>query len=46
MLKIEVHKPGLLTTIQDLGRSGYQHLGVPISGALDRAAAQRANWLV
>jgi biotin-dependent carboxylase-like uncharacterized protein len=43
---IEVLKPGLLTTIQDLGRIGYAHLGVPRSGALDQPALRRANRLV
>ncbi len=38
--------PGLLTTIQDLGRVGYQHLGVPVSGALDPVSLQAANLLV
>ena len=27
--------PGLMTTLQDFGRRGYQHLGIPVSGALD-----------
>lgn len=43
---IEVVKPGLLSTIQDLGRTGYAHLGVPRSGALDAPALIRANHLV
>jgi biotin-dependent carboxylase-like uncharacterized protein len=43
---IEVLKPGLLTTVQDLGRAGHAHLGVPRSGALDTAALVRANRLV
>ena len=33
---LRVVAPGLMTTLQDLGRPGYQHLGIPISGALDR----------
>src|SRR5579883_516303 len=37
---------GLLTTIQDLGRAGYQHLGIPPSGALDPVSLQAANALV
>ena len=36
---IAVVKPGLLTTVQDLGRPGYAHLGVARSGALDAAGA-------
>jgi biotin-dependent carboxylase-like uncharacterized protein len=43
---IEVLKPGLLTTIQDLGRAGHAHLGVPRSGALDIASLVLANRLV
>jgi biotin-dependent carboxylase-like uncharacterized protein len=38
--------PGAYTTIQDLGRFDYQHMGVPISGALDAFAHRIANWLV
>jgi biotin-dependent carboxylase-like uncharacterized protein len=37
---------GLLTTVQDLGRHGYAHLGVPRAGALDAPAAALANRLV
>ncbi len=43
---IEVLKPGLLTTIQDLGRPGYAHVGVARSGALDAPALILANRLV
>lgn len=43
---IEVVRPGLLTTVQDLGRTGYAHLGVARSGALDGGALIRANRLV
>ncbi|RTZ97164.1 MAG: KipI antagonist [Deltaproteobacteria bacterium] len=38
--------PGALTTVQDRGRLGYQALGIPESGALDRYACQVANLLV
>ena len=41
-----VTKPGLFTTVQDLGRWGYQRLGVPISGAMDEYAFGAANLLV
>jgi antagonist of KipI len=41
-----VVKPGWLTTIQDLGRYGYQQYGVPVSGAMDRYAYILANRLV
>lgn len=43
---IEVLEPGLLTTVQDLGRYGYQRYGVPVSGALDPFALRIANLLV
>jgi KipI family sensor histidine kinase inhibitor len=42
---IEVIKPGPLATVQDLGRSGFGHLGVPHSGAADPASLRRANRL-
>jgi biotin-dependent carboxylase-like uncharacterized protein len=38
--------PGLHTTVQDLGRIGYQHIGVPVSGALDGFSLRLANALV
>ncbi|MFJ1869053.1 biotin-dependent carboxyltransferase family protein [Streptomyces sp. NPDC088097] len=41
-----VVRPGTLTTLQDLGRPGYAHLGVPRSGALDTAAHTLANRLL
>jgi biotin-dependent carboxylase-like uncharacterized protein len=43
---IEVLAPGLLTTIQDLGRPGWAHLGVPPSGAADRESFELGNRLV
>lgn len=43
---LHVVAPGLLSTIQDRGRIGYQHLGVPVSGALDPVSLQAANLLV
>ncbi len=45
-MSVEVTKPGLSTTVQDLGRPGYYHLGIPISGAMDRYALRAANLLV
>jgi len=42
---LRVVAPGLMTTVQDLGRFGYQHLGVPVSGALDRVSLAAANLL-
>jgi biotin-dependent carboxylase-like uncharacterized protein len=43
---LRVVAPGLLTTVQDLGRSGHQHLGIPPSGALDPMSLRAANALV
>lgn len=43
---IEVVRSGPLTTVQDLGRPGWAHLGVPRSGALDAPALRLANRLV
>ncbi|WP_431041020.1 biotin-dependent carboxyltransferase family protein [Streptomyces sp. P1-3] len=41
-----VVRAGVLTTVQDLGRPGHAHLGVPRSGALDPGAHRLANRLV
>ncbi|WP_118181953.1 biotin-dependent carboxyltransferase family protein [Paraburkholderia phosphatilytica] len=43
---IDVIRAGLLTTVQDLGRPGYRHLGVALGGALDRLALEIGNRLV
>jgi biotin-dependent carboxylase-like uncharacterized protein len=43
---IEILSPGPLAIVQDLGRPGYAELGVPRSGAFDRAALELANRLV
>ena len=45
-MSIKVKSAGLATTIQDLGRPGYYHLGIPIGGAMDRFALRCANLLV
>ena len=44
-MSIHVIKPGMLSTFQDLGRTGYQHLGVPVAGAMDARAHRLANLL-
>ncbi|MEU8020798.1 biotin-dependent carboxyltransferase family protein [Micromonospora haikouensis] len=44
--RVEVLRAGALTTVQDQGRPGWAHLGVPRSGALDPAALRLANRLV
>ncbi|MFF5449577.1 biotin-dependent carboxyltransferase family protein [Streptomyces sp. NPDC012888] len=46
MTAAEVVRPGALTTVQDLGRPGHAHLGVPRSGALDPDALRLANRLL
>lgn len=46
MRTIEVIKGGAFSTIQDLGRYGYQRYGVPVSGALDQFALRVGNLLV
>ncbi len=43
---VRVIAPGLATTVQDLGRPGYYHLGIPVSGAMDRLSLRAANMLV
>jgi antagonist of KipI len=46
MSLIEVRAPGLLTTVQDLGREGFGPLGVSPSGAADAVALRIGNRLV
>ncbi len=46
MSDLVVVDPGLLTTVQDLGRFGYQRVGIPPSGPMDRGAFLLANRLV
>ena len=43
---IEVIKPGLLSSVQDVGRVGYRHVGVPECGAFDSAAYCIGNRLL
>lgn len=42
----DVIQPGVLCTVQDLGRTGWQRHGVGTAGAMDRFALQVANLLV
>ena len=42
---LHIVRPGLLTTVQDLGRIGYQSLGIAVCGALDPVALRAANAL-
>ena len=43
---VTVNKPGICTTIQDLGRRGYLGSGFSPSGVMDKRAARIANLLV
>jgi antagonist of KipI len=43
---LEVLEGGLLTTVQDLGRYGYERFGIPVAGAMDPFALRAANALV
>lgn len=43
---VRVIHSGLCSTIQDSGRAGYRHLGIPISGAMDLLSHEVANRLV
>ncbi len=45
-MALNILKPGLLTTIQDLGRYRYQDLGVNVGGAMDTFALRLANLLI
>ena len=45
-MNLRIIKGGLLDTVQDLGRYGWQHLGVNPGGAMDKTAAQLANILI
>jgi sulfoxide reductase catalytic subunit YedY len=41
---LEVVRPGMLATVQDLGRTGHQREGVPVSALLEKAKA-RSNYV-
>jgi antagonist of KipI len=45
-MSVRVLRPGLLTSLQDLGRYGLQHLGIVPCGAMDQVAHRIANALV
>jgi len=42
-MSLLVIRPGMLTTVQDLGRWGYQHSGVPVAGPMDSYSHRLAN---
>ena len=46
MGSIKILNPGLLSSIQDSGRYGYQQYGMPVAGAMDLDSLQHANWCV
>ncbi|UHD43867.1 biotin-dependent carboxyltransferase family protein [Aureimonas altamirensis] len=45
-MTVKVISPGLATSVQDLGRPGFYHLGIPEGGGMDRFATRIANLLV
>lgn len=45
-MAVEIRKPGLLCSVQDQGRTGNYHLGIPPAGAMDQIAYRSANLLV
>lgn len=45
-MSVRVLQPGMFTTVQDVGRQGFQRDGVPVSGAMDAFALRTANMLV
>ncbi len=45
-MALKVHRAGILTTVQDRGRYGYQRFGVPVGGVMDEYSHRLANLLV
>src|SRR5574341_2105121 len=45
-VRLRLLRPGFFTTVQDLGRWGFQRCGVPVAGAMDSFALRCANRLV
>jgi len=45
-MQIRIIRPGILSTVQDLGRTGYYSQAVPVSGAVDSLSARIANKAV
>ena len=43
---LQIIQPGMLTTVQDKGRFGYQRFGMPVAGAMDAFALRAANLLL
>ena len=46
MSTLKIIDPGIYTSVQDLGRYGYQHYGMPVSGAMDAYSSEFANALL
>ena len=46
MNRMRIIRPGMLTTVQDLGRWGFQDNGVPVAGPMDEYSHRLANRLV
>tara|TARA_B110000014_G_scaffold263717_1_gene261476 strand:- start:5004 stop:5939 length:936 start_codon:yes stop_codon:yes gene_type:complete len=46
LMTIKIISPGLQTTVQDMGRIGWRHMGVPESGAADKFSMKLANQLL
>ena len=44
-LNLRIIKAGVLDTVQDMGRYGWQHLGINPGGAMDKLSAKVANIL-
>lgn len=45
-MKLEIKRPGMLTTVQDEGRWGHQSSGVPVAGAMDLRALRLGNEML
>jgi antagonist of KipI len=45
-MSMTIIKPGMLSSFQDMGRWGFQHLGVPVGGVMDTFSHRLANLLV
>jgi len=42
---LEIKASGVQTTLQDAGRPGHRHLGIPAGGAADKLSFAMANWM-
>ena len=45
-MRLAIQSPGALTTVQDLGRWGFQAIGMPVGGAMDAPSLVRGNLLL